>query len=173
MIIFRLLLLPLLLSLTQCSAATGTVAADYTAAQVADIIGKRHHITPCALGGESKEGKKSYVIADFEYRGDAIDFNRGRKMVIDLAQDYLVEFNRQVNPEDVYFYPFEMKDISVGIYCRNSCGEVYMDPYVKILVCGNGKVSFFTQDPDNSLKVKQLIDEPYEEALKKIKESSP
>ena len=57
MIIFRLLLLPLLLSLTQCSAATGTVAADYTAAQVADIIGKRHHITPCALGGSQKREK--------------------------------------------------------------------------------------------------------------------
>ena len=173
MIIFRLLLLPLLLSLTQCSAATGTVAADYTAAQVADIIGKRHHITPCALGGESKEGKKSYVIADFEYRGDAIDFNRGRKMVIDLAQAYLAEFNHQVNPEDVYSYPFEMKDINIGIYCRDPLGKVYMDPYVRILACGNGRVSFFTQDPDNSLKTKQLIKEPYEEALKKIKESAP
>ena len=173
MIILRLLLLPLLLSLMQCSAAAGTASADYTASQVADTIGKKYHVTPCALGGSSKEKKKSRIIADFEYRGDAIDFDRGRKAVVDLAQAYLAEFNRQVNPEDVYFYPFEMKDISVGIYCRNSCGEVYMDPYVKILVCGNGKVSFFTQDPDNSLKVKQLIDEPYEEALKKIKESAP
>ncbi len=173
MVIFRLLLLPLLLSLTQCSAATGTIAADYTASQVANTIGKRHHITPCALGGESKEGKKSYVIANFEYRGDAIDFNRGRKMVVELAQDYLVEFNRQINPENVYFYPFEMKDISISIYCSDSLGKDYMDPYVNILACRNGRVSFFTQDPDNSLKTKQLIKEPYEEALKKIKESAP
>ena len=170
MVIFRLLLLPLLLSLTQCSAATGTIAADYTASQVANTIGKRHHITPCALGGESKEGKKSYVIADFEYRGDAIDFNRGRKMVVDLAQAYLAEFNRQVNPEDVYSYPFEMKDINIGIYCSDPLGKDYVDPYVNILACGNGRVSFFTQDPNNNLKTKQLIKEPYEEALKKIKE---
>ena len=173
MIIFRLLLLPLLLSLTQCSAATGTIAADYTASQVADTIGKKHRLSPCALGGESKEGKKSYVIADFEYRGDAIDFNRGRKMVIDLAQAYLAEFNHQVNPEDVYSYPFEMKDINIGIYCRDPLGKVYMDPYVRILGCGNGKVTFFTQDPKNDLKMKQVVDEPYEEALQKIKESSP
>ena len=170
---FLLSILPLLLSLTQCSVAAGTASADYTASQVADTIGKKYCLSPCALGGESKEGKKSYVIADFEYRGDAIDFNRGRKMVIDLAQGYLVEFNRQVNPEDVYSYPFEMKDINIGIYCSDPLGKDYVDPYVNILACGNGRVSFFTQDPDNSLKTKQLIKEPYEEALKKIKESAP
>ena len=57
MIILRLLLLPLLLSLMQCSAAAGTASADYTASQVADTIGKKYHVTPCALGGSQKREK--------------------------------------------------------------------------------------------------------------------
>ena len=173
MIIFRLLLLSLLFMFVQCGSFPGPDGGDRAASKTAKIVGKKHHLSPCALGGEGKKGKTSFVIADFEYRGDAIDFDRGRKMVIDLAQDYLVEFNRQVNPEDVYSYPFEMKDINIGIYCSDPLGKDYVDPYVNILACGNGRVSFFTQDPDNSLKTKQLIKEPYEEALKKIKESAP
>ncbi len=157
----------------QCGSFPGPDGGDRAASKTAKIVGKKHHLSPCTLGGEGKEGKTSVVIADFEYRGSAIDFAEGRKMVVRLAQDYLAEFNRQVNPNDVYTYPFEMKDIDIGIYCKDPFGGIYRDPYLNIVVCGNGKITFFTRDPNNDLKTKQLIKEPYEEALQKIKESSP
>ena len=94
-------------------------------------------------------------------------------MIIDLVKGYLTEFNQQVDPNNIYCYPFDIKNVNIAIYCKDPFGGNYKSPYISIIMAGSNKISFFIDDPNDPFKINQFIDEPYEEALKKIKESTP
>ncbi len=173
MIISRLLLLPMFFMFVQCMSFSGPDPVDSIASKTAKLIGDKYNLEPCALGGSAKEGKTSVIIVDFEYRGSAIDFVKGRKMIIDLVKGYLTEFNQQVDPNNIYCYPFDIKNVNIAIYCKDPFGGNYKSPYISIIMAGSNKISFFIDDPNDPFKINQFIDEPYEEALKKIKESTP
>jgi len=167
-----LLIIPMFFMFMQCGQFSGPDPVDRLASKIAKDLGKKYHLSPCAIGGAAKEGKSSQVIVDFQFEGNALDMVEGRKLMVSLAQDFLIEFNKQVDPQDVYSYPFKTKDIDLGIYCQSKSGKVFKDPFVKILVSSNDKIGFFTEDPNNCLKLKQKIYEPFEEAVEKVKQSN-
>jgi len=167
-----LLIIPMFFMFMQCRQFSGPDPVDRLASKIAKDLSKKYHLSPCAIGGEAKEGKSSQVIVDFQFEGDALDITEGRKLIVSLAQDFLIEFNKQVDPQDVYLYPFKTKDIDLGIYCRSKSGQIFMDPFVKTLVSSGNEIGFFTQDPNNLYKMKQKIYEPFEEAVEKVKQSN-
>jgi len=154
----------------QCGQFGGPDPVDKLASKIAKDLSKKYHLSPCAIGGEAKEGKSSRVIVDFQFEGNALDITESRKLMVSVAQDFLIEFNKQVDPNIVYSYPFTPNEINLGIYCSSKSGKNFLDPFASFVVASKSKFGFFTEDPNNCFKLKQEVYEPFEEAVEKVKQ---
>ncbi len=139
------------------------------AIEVSKFIAEKYELTPIGIGGSFKEGI-SLIKVKFNFNGKPLDIGEGRKMIINVSEDVLKFINSNQNIRHLLKnYPFNIDNIDIDIFCYNSEGKVINDPYLKIISNDHKEISYFTQDPNNSLRYKQEIFETYIEALRKVK----
>jgi len=144
---------------------------DKFAIKVSKNLAKKYGLSHAGIGGGATKEGVWIVKTHFLFEGLPLDIDQGRKIIIPMLEEFLTEINENKNIRSLLRdYPFTPKNIGIVIICHDFDNETIYDPYLDTMTASNGKIGYFTRDPDNKYRYKFKMYEPYEEALEKVKQ---
>ena len=171
------MLLSLLVFLSSCTLSSVNMLfgnqVDCVLANVGRKIAKKYHLDFCGIGGSLKNGKENILYLNFNHLGERITIEESKKKIVELTEEIVILFNSEIVKKnlqkELFCFPFTTNNIHTTLFCYSDIGESYEDPYIAYTSSCNDKIIISTRDPENRLKYKQEIEEPYIDAVIKYK----
>jgi hypothetical protein len=135
---------------------------------VARKLAKRYDMSLFGLGGGMADSV-NIICLSFQIR-KPLTKEELRYILIDCVEEILAAFNanEEIRPY-LLNYPFLPKNVEMVIFITDPTGRDLYDPTIAVASATNGKVNYFTNDPDNEFRYKSEFTESYEEALKIVR----
>jgi hypothetical protein len=129
---------------------------------IAKKLEKEKGLTFAGFGGGMEKGLKVMMLA--LEAPEAFDIRKGREMIVECAEIYLnaINNNLKIRPY-LHNYPFTYKNIEIEIYESSKIKKSQ-------IACANlkrGKI-YYCIEIDSHMEIS--FEEPYENAVKKLKE---
>jgi len=141
------------------------------ALELAEYVEKKYSLTPSGIGGSIKENKIQFISVQFCFKGNPVDIETGRKLILSVLNDLLIFLNNKSEiHQNIQEYPFTSKNLDIAIFFYDFENEVISHPYLNTISAHKGEIGYYTRDPDNRYKHISKTYEPYEEALEKVKQ---
>lgn len=144
-------------------------APDQVALSIIDKTGntleKRYKMIPCGIGMREKF---EFLEISFHIRRSILK-EELRYMLIDSADEFLKNINssEKIKPF-LKNYPFAYKNVGIIFYIYDNAGYDLCHPNITIAEIVSGKLTFRTNDPENTNRYKETTKESIEEALQLI-----
>jgi len=136
--------------------------------EIAYSFKKKYKLYPIATIVAMPGGIVKELGLDFQIIGP-LSKDEIRRILINLAQEFLVFVNSDeaVRPY-LENYPFEIKNIEITLFLKDSKGREIEDPHIGIAGISRGRLDYEILVITDIPKVISRVEESYEEALKAL-----
>jgi hypothetical protein len=142
---------------------------DHLLYQIKHSLGKKYKMKTIATNVAMPGGIVKLLGLDFHIRGP-LSREELRHLLVDLAQDFVafVNSDQAIKPY-LENYPFEVKNIDITLFIRDSRGIRLEDPYIGVAGISRGRLDYqILITADDIPSVKNESEESYEEALQAL-----
>ena len=169
--IYLLLFFPLLFAIMKFNKYKEPDLVNKLGLELAEYVEKKYSLTPSGIGGSIKENKIQFITVHFCFKGNPVDIETGRKLLLPIVNDLLIFLNDKPEiRQNIQEYPFTSKNLDIAIFFYDFENKVISHPYLNTISARKEEIGYFTRDPHNRYKYELEMYEPYEEALKKVKQ---
>lgn len=132
-------------------------------------LGEKYNMSLCSIGGGTDKG--IWLMSfDFQRYGSLLTEKDARELIIKCLNDYLKVVNRDEKLRPfLKEYPFEAKNIEMGIFNYEVDKKDVYHPYIRVVASDEGKISYYTKEKENEFRYKSRKYESYEEAVAILK----
>ena len=127
-------------------------------------VGKQFNMNPCGFGAGHNKAKEKTLVVSFQRRGVPILEPEARRLLIACVNAFLAEANQSEELKSVIGKELTGENIKMAIFNYKADGWDVFDPFISAASHQMGKISYFTDEPDN-LRYKSKKYETYEEAV--------
>ncbi len=131
---------------------------------------KKYHLDCIGTGGRFAQNVSEIEISFIAYRKGTIE--EARTLEVTMTEKILAQINthEKIRPF-LNTYPFDVKDIKISIAFQKKDNSCYTDGSVVYVSHIKNKLFYDKEDPKTG-KLVDIMEEPYEEALKIVNKSS-
>lgn len=135
-------------------------------------LNKKYNLRTIGTGGSAnREDKATMIGIEFQIL-QPLTLDECRKLIISVANALLNNINNEPSIEQYLVeFPFTYKKIDVGIFIHMQDNSSVFHPDIGVVSLGKGVIEYLTVDPVGSYKYKSVIEETYEEALRKLRKA--